>query len=112
MRRCFVVVVLAVVAGCAQRPHGEGPPCSTAGQRFLLMSAERLGDAGIADADALSAEIVRERDVVVSACERDGWPVSVRACMGAAADRAAFAACTERLTEAQRQSLERARRPR
>ncbi|HEY4177386.1 MAG TPA: hypothetical protein VGM90_11155 [Kofleriaceae bacterium] len=101
---CFVLA--AAVAGC-KRNKDAAPSCDTVGAKFLLVVRQQLANGTLAEAQqrALDAQLPALRDSLVTACGDGAWGADVRTCLAAASDHAAFEACEQHLTDAQRQKL-------
>lgn len=59
---------------------------------------------------SVEAQLPAMRDSIVRVCTESKWTGSVRKCLVDAAERAAFEACEQQLTDAQRQALDKSAR--
>ena len=105
-----LVVLLGVVAAC--RGKADAPPCGSVAGVFYTIANDELEKATVDPkihrnvADQLPAM----RDALAIACQDGAWSATVRKCMVAAQDHAAFQACETQLSDDQRQALDRAAR--
>jgi hypothetical protein len=102
----LVVSLLVAGAGC-NRSKDAAPSCDAMGAHFMLVVRGQLATGKLAEAQqrALDAQLPAMRDSLVTTCKDNTWSAEVRTCMSAANDQAAFEACEQHLTDAQRQKL-------
>jgi hypothetical protein len=115
--RIAPILLLAVLAGwasagCRGGTGDAAPPCSAVGTRFLQVARHDLDQARVDDATrrAVADQLPAMRDALAQACTEGRWSPSVRDCLVAAGDHAAFEACEQQLTDEQRRDLDRANR--
>jgi hypothetical protein len=99
-------------SGCRGGAGDAAPPCSAVGTRFLQFAHYDLDQARVDDATrrAVADQLPAMRDALAQACTEGRWSPTVRDCLVAAGDHAAFEACEQQLTDEQRRDLDRANR--
>jgi hypothetical protein len=108
MRAALLVIVLAT--GACGHAGDPAPACTAVAGRMFQIARDALGSATVDDATRrqVSDQLPAMRDALAEVCAHDNWAPSVRACLASAADHAAFEACEQALTDAQRAGLDRA----
>jgi hypothetical protein len=105
---CFAGIVLLV--GACRAKAADGPPCGTIAGKFFTLANDELTHATV---DPTTHRLVLDqlpalRDALDQACSDGAWSKDVRMCLANAPDHAAFQACEQQLTTAQRDALRRA----
>jgi hypothetical protein len=112
MRRLAVLVALAVLpTACGKKPKDEAP-CGTVDARLFALASDDLAKATVDTATrrAVADQLPAMRDALTAACTDGAWSAAARNCMANAVDHAAFQACQQQLTDAQRHALDAAAR--
>jgi hypothetical protein len=106
-----VALVFCAAVLCACKGSGDGaPPCNAVGAKFFVLAKDDLDKKqpdevlrrGVED------QLPAMRDSIVFVCTETKWTAAVRTCLVDAKDHAAFEACEQQLTDAQRKDLVRA----
>jgi hypothetical protein len=101
--------LLLVLVSCR---GGDGASCGKAGGALQVIARAELDASHVDDATRRDVEdqLPAMRDSLVELCTDGAWAREVRDCMAIAADRTAFTACEQRLTDDQRKAIDRAAR--
>jgi hypothetical protein len=106
-----LLLSLIVLAGGACGRRGDGAAsCPVVGGHMFLLARDALATATVDDETRrqVADQLPAMRDALAQVCADDHWAGSVRDCMSRAPDHAAFVACEQALTDAQRAGLDRA----
>ena len=109
----LALAAAAAVGAPACTRGGDGAPaCPSVAGRFFQIARDELASASVDDETrrAVADQLPAMRDALAQACTDSAWPAGVRACLGEAADRAAFVRCEADLGSAARAALDRAAR--
>jgi len=102
-----LVVVCLALAACRGKGD-EAATCGTVASRFFTLTRDALGSATVDPATRreVSDQLPAMRDALGQLCSEGKWSVQIRNCLVQATDHAAFEACEQQLTDAQRNALQ------
>lgn len=89
----LLAILLCACGNKSEPGQARAHDCAAVGEQLVALghaSAEHLQGR---QENVFETQIQLVKDEVVATCQRDKWPAEARACMVAAADRAAFDAC-------------------
>lgn len=104
--------MVALLLGACRDGAKDGPPCGAVGAKFFALAKDALATNQPEPTlrRAVLDQLPAMRDAIVHACTESRWSAAVRTCLVQASDHAAFEACEQQLTDAQRADLDRAAR--
>jgi hypothetical protein len=109
-----LVLVAAAVAsvGACRSGGSDAPACGAVGAKFLALAKDDLATSKVDETmrRAVIDQLPAMRDSLALACTEGKWTEAVRTCLVNARSHVEFEACEQQLTDAQRQSLDRAAR--